>query len=368
MRDRVRVGVIGCGNISPQYFRWMATFRDLDVVACADLDGDKARARAVEFGVPRACSVDDLLADAAIEIVLNLTVPAAHAAVNLQILQAGKHAYTEKPFAVERADGQQVLDLAAAKGLLTGGAPDTFLGGGIQTCRKLIDDGAIGQPIAATAFMMGHGPEGWHPNPDFYYQKGGGPMFDMGPYYLTALVALMGPVRRVTGCTGTSFAERTITNPKLRTGEKIPVHTPTHIAGVFDFASGAVGTIITSFDVWAHSCPRIEIHGTEASLSVPDPNTFRGPVRLRRPGDSDWTEVPLTHSEEVGRGMAVADMAVALRQGRPHRASGGLAFHVLDLMHAFHEASAQGQHLEIRSGVERPAALPVGLEPGTLDD
>ena len=367
MGDRTKVGVIGCGNISPQYLKWMPTFEVLDVAALADLDVERARARAEEFGVPRACSVDELLADPDIEIVVNITVPGAHAAVNLQILEAGKHAYTEKPFAVERADGQQVLRLAADKGLITGGAPDTFLGGGIQTCAKLLDDGAIGQPVSATAFMMGHGPEGWHPNPDFYYQKGGGPMFDMGPYYLTALVALMGPVRRVTGCTGTAFTERTITNPKMRTGEKIPVQTPTHIAGVFDFASGAIGTIVTSFDVWAHNCPRIEIHGTEGSLSVPDPNTFRGPVRIRKAGADDWTDVPLTHSDEVGRGIAVADMACALRSGRGHRASGGLAYHVLDLMHAFHDASDQGRHIDIDSGVPRPQALPVGLAPGQLD-
>ncbi len=367
MSDKVKVGVIGCGNISPQYLKWMPTFEMLEVAALADLDMERARARAAEFGVPRTCTVDELLADTDIEIVLNITVPEAHAQVNTQVLQAGKHVYVEKPFAVERADGKRVLELATNKGLLTGCAPDTFMGGGIQTCRKLIDAGMIGEPVAATAFMMSHGPEGWHPNPDFYYQKGGGPMFDMGPYYLTALVALVGPVKRVTGCTSTSFTERTITNPKLRTGEKIPVHTPTHIAGVFDFASGAVGTIVTSFDVWAHNCPRIEIHGTEGSMSVPDPNTFRGPVRIRKPGADDWTEVPLTHSDEVGRGIAVADMACALRSGRPHRASGALAYHVLDLMHAFHEAADQGSHIDIVSGVERPAALPVDLAPGTLD-
>ncbi|MEW6753760.1 MAG: Gfo/Idh/MocA family oxidoreductase [Candidatus Latescibacterota bacterium] len=365
--DRTKVGVIGCGNISPQYLKWMPTFEVLEVAAVADLDMERARARATEFCVPRACTVEELLQDPEIEIVVNLTVPAAHAGVNTRILEAGKHAYAEKPFALERAEGKCVLELAAGKGLRTGGAPDTFLGGGIQTCRKLLDDGAIGEPVAATAFMMGHGPEGWHPNPDFYYQKGGGPMFDMGPYYLTALVALVGPVQRVTGCTSTSFAERTITNPKLRTGEKIPVCTPTHIAGAFDFASGAVGTIVTSFDVWAHTCPRIEVHGTEGSMSVPDPNTFRGPVKIRKPGDADWTEVPLTHSDDVGRGIAVADIACALRRGRAHRASGELAYHVLDVMRAFHDASDQGRHVEITSGVPRPAVLPVGLGKGELD-
>lgn len=291
-----------------------------------------------------------------------------HASVNLQILEAGKCAHTEKPFAVDKAEGQAVLDLAQAKGLCTGGAPDTFLGGGLQTCRKLIDDGWIGEPVAATAFMAAHGPEGWHPNPDFFYQKGGGPMFDMGPYYLTALVSLLGPVRRVTGSARASFSQRVITNPEQRTGERIDVEIPTHITGVMDFASGPVGTIVTSFDVWSHNLPRIEIYGSEGSLSVPDPNTFDGPVRVRRAGQQDWHEVPLTHSGDVGRGIGVADMAYGLRSGRPHRASGELAYHVVELMHSFHEASETGSHVMIESQVQRPAALPMGLRAGTLDE
>ncbi|MDA0336721.1 MAG: Gfo/Idh/MocA family oxidoreductase, partial [bacterium] len=302
-----------------------------------------------------------------IEIVINLTVPAVHAQVNEQILLAGKHAHTEKPFAVELADGKAVLDLAHEKGLRTGGAPDTFLGGGLPQSRKLIDDGWIGEPVAATAFMAGRGPEAWHPNPDFFYKAGGGPMFDMGPYYLTALVSLLGPVRRVTGSARASFAQRVITNPELRTGEKIDVDIPTHIAGVLDFCGGAVGTIVTSFDVWSHNLPRIEIYGSEGSLSVPDPNTFGGPVRIRRGGQDTWQEVALTHSTDVGRGIGVADMAYGLRSGRPHRSSGELAYHVLELMHAFHTASASGAHVRIESHVERPAALPMGLLAGRLD-
>ena len=366
METKVKVGIIGCGNISPAYFKGCRAFQILDVVACADLDMDLARKRAEEFEVPKACSVGELLADPEIRIVVNITVPRAHAEVNMAAIVAGKNAHCEKPFAVFREDGLKALEMAKERGKLVGGAPDTFLGGGIQTCRKLIDDGWIGEPVAATAFMAGHGPEGWHPNPDFYYKVGGGPMFDMGPYYLTALVNLLGPIKRVTGSTRISFPERTITN-EARFGETIEVETPTHLTGVMDFAGGAVATIITSFDVWATHLPRIEIYGSEGSLSVPDPNTFRGPVRVRRAGDKAWSEVPLTHSDTVSRGIGVADMAYALAYGRPHRASGDLAYHVLDVMHAFDEASKNGRHVEIQSTCSRPAPLPMGLLPGTLD-
>jgi Predicted dehydrogenases and related proteins len=231
----------------------------------------------------------------------------------------------------------------------------------------LIDDGAIGQPVAAVAFMVNHGPEHWHPDPDFYYQIGAGPMFDMGPYYLTALVNLIGPVRRVTGSARITTPERTITSaPKF--GTTIRVNTPTHVAGLLDFASGAVGTIITSFDVWGSTLPRIEIYGTEGTLSVPDPNTFGGPVRLNRAGSREWEDVPLTHGyAENSRGIGLADMAAAIRSGRPHRANGALAYHVLDLMHAFHDASDQGRHIEVESTCERPAPLPVGLATGEVD-
>jgi len=215
---------------------------------------------------------------------------------------------------------------------------------------------------------MCHGHEGWHPDPEFYYKAGGGPMFDMGPYYLTALVNLMGPVKRVTGSARITFPERLITSqPKF--GTVIKVDVPTHVAGIMDFANGAVGTIITTFDVWAAELPRIEIYGTEGSLSVPDPNSFGGPVRIRRAGAGEWSEVPLTHGyAQNSRGIGVADMAYALRSGRPHRASGELAYHVLDIMHAFHDASREGKHIELRSTCAKPAALPLGLRHGTLDE
>ncbi|HUX75014.1 MAG TPA: Gfo/Idh/MocA family oxidoreductase [Anaerolineae bacterium] len=366
MATRAKVGLIGCGNISGAYVKGCTAFRILDVVACADIVTSRAEARAREFGIPNACPVDELLSDPEIQIVVNLTVPQAHAEVSLAAISAGKNVHSEKPLAVAREDGRRVLAAAREQRVLVGCAPDTFLGGGLQTCRKLIDDGWIGKPVAATAFMTSRGPESWHPDPEFLYQLGAGPLFDMGPYYLTALVNLLGPVKRVTGSTQISFPERLITS-QPHYGTEIKVRTPTHVAGVVDFGSGAVGTIITSFDVWAANLPRIEIYGSEGSLSVPDPNTFGGPVRIWRPEAGEWREVPLTHSTDVGRGIGVADMAHALAYGRPHRASGELAYHVLDVMHAFEEASKTGGHVEIESHCPRPAPLPMGLRPGELD-
>ena len=364
----VKVGLIGCGNICNVYFKNCKTLEAVEIVACADLIPERAAAKAAEHGIPRACSVAELLADPEIEIVLNLTIPKAHFEVNAKALEAGKSAYCEKPLAVLREDGRKTLELAAKRKLRVGCAPDTFMGGGIQTCRKLIDDGAIGQPVAATAFMTNHGHESWHPDPEFFYKAGGGPMFDMGPYYLTALVNLIGPVRRVAGSTRVTFAERTITS-KPKYGQKITVDVPTHVAGILDFENGAIGTIITTFDVWKAQLPRIEIYGTEGSLSVPDPNGFGGTVRVARAGEKEWREVPLTHGyAENSRGVGVADMATALRTGRPHRASGAMAYHVLDIMWAIHEASDQGKSIELASGCPRPASMPVGLAPGKLDD
>ena len=364
---KAKVGVVGCGNISGIYFKNGKWLESIEIVACADLVPERARAKAAEFGIPRACTVEKLLADPEIEIVINLTIPIAHAEVALAALEAGKCVYNEKPLAITRADGRKMLDLAKSKGLLVGGAPDTFMGGGLQTCRKLIADGAIGEPVAVSAFMLCHGHESWHPDPEFYYKVGGGPMFDMGPYYVTALVSLIGPIRRVTGSARITFPERTITS-QPKNGTKINVDVPTHVAGVMDFANGAVGTLVTSFDVWSHRMPNIEIYGTEGSLGVPDPNSFGGPVLLRKPGDKDWSDMPLTHIyAENSRGLGVADMAYALRSGRPARASGELAYHVLDVMHAFHDASRDGRHVELTSGY-RPAPLPVGLEHGKLDE
>jgi predicted dehydrogenase len=355
-----KVGIVGCGNICEIYLKNSRLLADFEVIAVSDIDRERAQSRASQFEIPKALSVAELLAEQDIEIVLNLTIPKAHAEVGLAALEAGKSVYNEKPLAIRRKDARKMLDLARAKGLRVGCAPDTFLGAGAQTCRQLIDTGAIGTPIGATAFMTCRGHESWHPDPGFYYQPGGGPMFDMGPYYLTTLVALLGQVRRVTGSARISFPERTITSePKF--GTKIPVEVPTHIAAVIDFACGAVGSVIMSFDVWDANLPRIEIYGSEGSLSVPDPNVFGGPVNLWRHDAREWREVPLASEfADNWRGLGVADMALALRDGRPHRANGDLAYHVLDIMHAIHDASREGRHVELTSKCDRPGQLPAG--------
>ena len=367
---KVKVGVVGCGNISSIYFENMTKVFDiLEVKAVADLDRSRSVAAAEKYGIPVVYdTAQQLLADPEIEIVVNLTTPPFHADVCLAALEAGKHVYVEKPLAVTREDGRKVRDLAKKKGLLAGGAPDTFLGGGIQTCRKLIEDGWIGTPVASTAFMTCHGHESWHPDPEFYYKVGGGPMFDMGPYYLTALINLMGPIESVAGSTRIPFPTRTITSAK-KYGTIVDVEVPTHVAGLINFRSGAIGTILTSFDIWAAELPRIEIYGSLGTLSVPDPNTFGGPVRYRKAGMDSWQDIPVLHGyAENSRGVGVADMAYALRTGRPHRANAELTYHVLDTMHAFHDADREGLVYRLDSTCDMPAPMPVGLLKGQLDE
>lgn len=368
MKSPLQVGVIGCGKISDQYFHGCRAYRVLNVVACADLDLERARAKATEYGIAKAGTVEDLLADPQLDILINLTIPQAHAEVNERILRAGKHVYVEKPFALSAADGKRQLALARSQKRLLGSAPDTFLGGGLQTARKLLDDGAIGAPVAAMAFMVCPGHESWHPSPQFYYQPGGGPLWDMGPYYLTALVNLLGPIAAVSGFAGKSFPERTITSQPLA-GTKIPVEVPTHYSGTLQFANGVAATVVMSFDVWpGPSLPRIVLYGTEGTLDIPDPNTFNGDVALYRPGSKEPTIMPATHSLERGRGTGVADLAyAALRKGRPHRASGKLAYHVVEAMEAFDRAAA-GRAVKLKSSCERPAALPTGLANDVLDE
>ena len=365
--ERLQVGIVGCGNIASRYVAAGGRFENIDIVACADLDMARARALAQEHGIARACSVDEMLADPDISIIVNITIPAAHGEVGLAALKAGKSVYNEKPLAITREEGQRMLALAEEKKLLVGGAPDTFLGGGLQTCRKLIDDGWIGQPIGAAGFMLCRGPESWHPNPDFFYQKGAGPLFDMGPYYLTALVSLLGPVRHLSSSATISFPQRLITS-EPHYGESIEVNVPTHVSGVMEFVSGAVGSLTTSFDVWHSRYRNLEIYGSEGTLALPDPNTFGGPVSLRRMGAEDWTDIPLSHGyADQSRGLGVSDMAAALLTGRPHRANGLMAYHVLDIMHTFHDASCEGRRLTLESSCTQPAALPVGLRDGTVD-
>lgn len=357
MNKTLTAGILGCGNISEVYLKNCQALPHLALLACADIHPERAAAKAAQFDI-QPLSIPELLADPAIEIIINLTPPAAHATINLAALEAGKHVYTEKPLAVSRQDGQRTLELARGRGLRVGSAPDTFLGVGLQTCRKLLDEGAIGVPVAATAFMSGHGPEAWHPNPRFFYKQGAGPLFDVGPYYLTALVSLLGPVARVAGSARASFPERRITS-EAHYGEVIQVEVPTHVAGVLDFANGVIGTLITSFDIWAANLPYIEIYGSEGTLSVPDPNTFGGPVRLWQ-HDGGWRDIPLIRGySENSRGLGAADMAQAIGGEHPHRANGDLAYHVLDVMHTLLEASSTGRHLTPESSCARPEPLEI---------
>jgi predicted dehydrogenase len=354
-----RIGIVGCGNISGIYLTNLTGMfgKRVQVTALTDLIPERAEKAAAEYKIPYIKKTDDLINSPDVDIILNITEPYNHYEVALSAVKAGKHVYDEKPLCGKREEAREVLKIAAEKGLRVGGAPDTFMGAGIQTCRKLIDDGWIGRPVAATAFMVCHGHEHWHPGPDFYYKSGGGPMFDMGPYYLTALVSLLGPIARVSGSTKKSFDTRTITSEPLN-GKVIDVDVPTHIAGVMDFANGAVGTIITSFDVYSHTLPWIEIYGSEGSLRVPDPNTFGGPVYLSRFMEKNWSEFPLARNyPQNSRGLGITDMAEAIVEGRPHRASAEMTYHVLDVMHGFHDASAMGKYYELQSSCERPAPL-----------
>ena len=367
MARKVNVGIVGCGNISDAYFNGSKKFDILNLVACADLDPARAAAKAAKYGLRACASVADLLKDPEVEIVVNLTVPKAHATVNTAALQAGKHAYCEKPFALNSADGAAVLALAKSKNLLVGSAPDTFFGAGIQTARAAVDSGAIGRPVAALAFMMCRGHESWHPSPQFYYEKGGGPMFDMGPYYLTALVNLLGPVKRVGGSTSAAFAERLITSQPFN-GTRIPVETPTHLTGTLDFASGATATVVMSFDTWPYPLPCLLLYGTESTLEVPDPNNFNGPVRLRSKDGKTYDELPQAHTSDRSRSAGVADMAYSiLRRERAHRASGELAQHVVEIMEAFEKSSTTGRHVALTTTCARPAAVPASLAPNELD-
>jgi predicted dehydrogenase len=367
----VRVGVIGAGAISSQYLGMAKSFPDVHMVAVADMNLDVAAKKAAEFHIPKSCTVDELLSDKSIDIVLNLTIPAAHVPIGLRAIEAGKHTYAEKPLGVDRTEGQKLLAAARAKGLRVGCAPDTVLGAGIQTARKLIDEGAIGQPIAFTAFMISRGHEHWHPSPEFYYQPGGGPMFDMGPYYLTALLNLLGPVKRVMGMTSITRPQRTILSTPKK-GQVMNVTTPDHVLGNMEFENGCVGSIITSFAMRGGSgadAPII-IYGTEGTLQVPDPNQFDGPVKICRFSENQedtFTDVPHTFVTGYGRSVGLADMAYAIRSGRELRCGAEQAYAVLDLMQAFLDSSNTGHAVTPTIAYKRPAPMPAHLPFGTLD-
>lgn len=370
---KTKVGIIGCGMISETYFNAAKTFRNIEVVACSDIIPERALAKFEKHGVKNMTN-EELLAMPEIEIVLNLTPPQVHSQIALDTLTAGKHAYSEKPFGVDAEDAAKVIALAAEKGLRVGCAPDTFLGGGQQTARKMIDDGWIGKPLSGTAIVQGRGPEKWGQAP-FFYDYGAGPMLDLGPYYVTSLVNMLGPAKSVTAITTKGFEHRTFADEvaemyqdKYKPFDKYPVNVTTHLAGVIEFECGAVISMIASFDVYKHGHAPIEIYGTEGSLQVPDPNTFDGPVKLFRPGYEDWKDVPLAYGyTENSRSIGAADMALALQSGRKHRASGELANHVLEIMLSFDKSSKLGKRVDLATTCERPTALPLGLEKGELD-
>ena len=373
--DPLRVGILGCGHVSDQYFEGIAARDELALVACADLDPARAEEKAALHGIARACTPEELLADSEVELVVNLTPPGAHAGVSRAAIAAGKHVWSEKPLAATLAEARELVEAAAAAGVRLGCAPDTFLGGSLQTAIKLVGDGWLGTPVSAVAFVTEHGYEHFHPAVESFYEPGGGPALDLGPYYVTALVALLGPVARVAGLARASFAER-VAPAGPRRGERIPVHVPTHVTGSLEFESGALATLLFSWDVWATNLPYIEVYGAEGSLAVPNPDEFHGLPRLRRagpeelrqpppaPGTVPWAPVPLVQRGDVGRGIGVADMALAIRAGTPHRASGELASHVLEVLEALELSSRERRHVEIESRCERPEPLAPGF--GTL--
>jgi predicted dehydrogenase len=369
----LNVGIIGCGNISTIYLKNIPAYRGLEIRACADLRPESAEAQASRFGI-EAVPIDALLAREDIDLVVNLTVPTAHFGVSLAALRAGKHVFSEKPLAVDFERGRALVDEAEARNLLLGCAPDTFLGAGGRLARQLVDDGSVGRILSGTAFLMSHGAEHWHPDPEFFYKPGGGPILDMAPYYLSALVNLIGPVKRVLSMASIGFPERIVTADSPRKGHRIAVETPTHVMALLEFASGAQVTFCMSWDVWKHGHPAIELYGTEGSLRVPDPNFFGGAVEITE-RNGDWRSVDSSHLplglpnwrspnwppdaplKANYRALGLADLASAALHGTPHRATGRLALHVLEVMHAILESAATGKATAITTVLERPPVL-----------
>lgn len=361
--------MIGVGAISGIYLENITkVFTELELIGICDLVRERAEQAQEKYQIRNLYeTMDEAFADPEVDIILNLTRPYEHFEVTKAALLAGKHVYTEKPLGASFEEGTQLFTLAKEKKLMLGGAPDTFLGSGLQTCRRLIDDGYIGEPIGAAAFMICHGHETWHPDPEFYYKYGGGPMLDMGPYYVTALVNLIGGVKGVTGVTKTSFPTRTITS-QPKSGAIIDVDVPTYVTGTLSFDNGAVGTIFTTFDVYYNQQARFEVYGTKGTLIVPDPNTFGGPIRLLRPEDGDYKEMPLLFDyKENSRGLGLADMAKALQTGRDYRANDQLIYHVLEILTSFEKSSTEGCYLPLETHYERSLPMKNNKVHGILD-
>lgn len=370
--DKTTIGIIGCGNISEAYLRGAARSDLIEVKAVADINADAASLKARTYGV-EAMPVDRLLADDDIEIVINLTIPLAHAEVSQLIINAGKHVYSEKPLAATLKDGCMMTEQAEAAGVRLGCAPDTFLGAGHQACRQAIDQNRIGEVAGAAATFLSHGMEHWHPNPTFFFKPGGGPVLDMAPYYLTALINMIGPVDKVTAIASRGSETRTVSSEGPMTGQNIEVEVPTTVNAALSFANGANVTLTTSWDVWQSERLPFEIYGSEGTMLVPDPNFFGGAPKISN-GKGDWQTLDIdafaygTPNRKDGKGKDVADhriiglldMAAAIRTGRPHRASGALALHVLEIMEALIRSSKEGRHIVIESRPERPTPLPEG--------
>jgi len=353
-----RLGIVGLGVISAAYLETLAACSSVVITAVADLDPDRAAAVARTLPAAHPMTVAELLASDRVDTVLNLTTPAAHAEIALEAIQQGKPVYGEKPLAVTLAEGHSILAAATHAGVRVGSAPDTVLGTGIQTARAAIDDGLIGRPVAASAVMVTAGHELWHPNPDFYYREGGGPLFDMGPYYITALVHLLGPIRSVTGASSRPQDHRVIrTGP--RAGESIPVFVDTHVTGVLEHVSGALSTITMSFDSTDTVASPIEVHGTEGTLAVGDPNTFDGPTSLRRVNDVGFHLLdPLAGYVDGARGIGLLDQ-IRTPHRATARANGELALHVLDVMESLQRAATEGRRVETTTDADRPAPVPL---------
>lgn len=354
------IGIIGCGDISGIYIHNLQKHPDeVSIVSIAARTFSHAQEAAKKHNIPKAQTVEELLSNPDVDIVLNLTIPAAHYSINKQALEAGKHVYSEKPLAIELNEAKELLTIAEKKNLRVGCAPDTVLGGGIQTCRKLIDSGAIGRPLAANINYLWFGPEREHPNPAFLYQYGAGPVFDMGPYYLTMLVSLLGPAESVCAFSSKGFPERTCTCPGPHTGETFPVEIPTHNAGTIRFANGTIATVIFSFDVWNDPISSSALFGTKGSIKLPDPDTFGGLVSLMKEGGEHFEdqEISFPHTEN-SRGLGLLDMAAAIRENRPHRANGKIAAHVLEIMHALSESAETHQFIGLETTCEIPETMP----------
>lgn len=354
----LRVGIVGIGNISGIYLKTLGAYRSTEVVAVADLDQSRAEKAAADNGIGLALSPEALVGHPDVDLVLNLTIPKAHGPVALQAVRSGKHVYNEKPLATDLGEAQLLISEAKKAGVLVGCAPDTVLGSGIQTARAAIDAGMIGEVVGAQAAMMGRGPEPWHPSPEFFYKPGGGPMLDMGPYYLTALVTLLGPIVRTSGFTRASFPTRTVGSGPLQ-GSIIQVETPTHFVGAAEFGNGAIASINVSFDVYHADVKHpITIYGSEGSMHVPDPNNFSGAVLVRRHDEAEYRELPVVHGHrENSRGLGVLDLAHAVQEGRAPRASGELALHVLEAMLSFERSSIEERHIRLENTVTRPEAM-----------